>query len=578
MSHAVLIFTFSPIQSFISQARRTADLYAGSRILAELARAALEAIACAGSTIVYPARAGGGEQSDTPNKLVAVVPRERAADLGRAAEDALHRRWSQIVAAAGGNALAHGLPGHDDPGWQSIWRRQTAPRYLWQCFWAAARIGPDGYKGAYQQASRALDAAKRSRLFLPAEEWGTKDSLSGQREALHRQGERASDYWRQVSNLPRVTGALLRPFGRERLDAIGTVKRFWPHRDSFLSTSSIASQPFLDAAREQAPAQLQAYRQDLGTFLGRWLHEPRTDPDWPYDGDLLFQETLTPERLQASYRSGIETAALGPPLQALKKLHRTVGFPPSPYYAVVALDGDSVGEHISKLLEEGNPQEAHCQFGQKLSDFADVVQKVAALHSVSLVYNGGDDVLALAPASSALPFAHELAQEFHRVTAATASAGIAIAHHLSPLDAALEQAHQAQNLAKDIPGKDAVCVTLMRRGGEAITARGPWCSVIANLDQVTQYLAARKLSARLPYDIWQLAYAIPDANDMLRAELRRLVGRRAEALSGQQANALTEALGRWAEALTETVEGLAQWLIIARFLAGAEGGSDAFVS
>lgn len=29
---AVLIFTFSPVQSFIAEARRTADLFVGSRI------------------------------------------------------------------------------------------------------------------------------------------------------------------------------------------------------------------------------------------------------------------------------------------------------------------------------------------------------------------------------------------------------------------------------------------------------------------------------------------------------------------------------------------------------------------
>ena len=40
MPDAVLIFTFSPIQSFIAEARRASDLYVGSQILVRLAKAA----------------------------------------------------------------------------------------------------------------------------------------------------------------------------------------------------------------------------------------------------------------------------------------------------------------------------------------------------------------------------------------------------------------------------------------------------------------------------------------------------------------------------------------------------------
>jgi len=570
MSESVLIFTFSPIQSFIREARRTTDLYAGSRMLAELAAAALEAIAAADGAVVYPVATRSGEQPDTPNKLVAIVPRERAMDIGRAAEEALQCRWSQIAEDARSNMLAYGLPGGGDAVWEAIWQRQTAPGYLWQCFWAASEIGSDGYKQAYERASRALDAVKRSRLFPAAEERGTKDSLSGQREALHRRKEKARDYWRQVSRLRRVTGAMLRRDGRERLDAIGAIKRFWPQRQSFPSTSSIACMPFLEAARKRAPAQLEAYRSALARSLGRWLYEPRANPGWPYDGDLLFEETLTAERLEASYRAKVEAAMLAPAREALKKLYKAVGSRPSPYYAVIVCDGDSMGERISKLLEEDYPQEAHRQFGQKLSEYSRQVKDAEGRDYARVVYNGGDDVLALTPACAAISFAHELAQMFHRITGATASAGIALAHHLSPLDAVLAQARRAEREAKNVDGKDAVCVTLMRRGGEHTTARGRWASVVDPLTEVLGYLAEGRLSSRFPYDVASTAYSIPEPGPMLQAELKRILARRSEGRLGEEQ---AKMLNRWAENVPGKAAELARWLIIARFLSN-EGGNE----
>jgi CRISPR-associated protein Cmr2 len=68
MTSAVLVFSLGPVQSFIAEARRAADLFVGSTILSELAKAAAQTI---GTTkLVYPAPVTG---VNVPNVLVAVL-------------------------------------------------------------------------------------------------------------------------------------------------------------------------------------------------------------------------------------------------------------------------------------------------------------------------------------------------------------------------------------------------------------------------------------------------------------------------------------------------------------------------
>src|SRR5579884_4348246 len=99
VSDAVLIFTFSPVQSFIGEARRTSDLYAGSQILVTLARAAAQVLEQHGS-LVYPANVS--DARDVPNKLVAKVPWAEAKVVAETAHRALLDTWRQLATEAKG--------------------------------------------------------------------------------------------------------------------------------------------------------------------------------------------------------------------------------------------------------------------------------------------------------------------------------------------------------------------------------------------------------------------------------------------------------------------------------------------
>ena len=99
MSGWLLEITFGPVQGFIASARRSRDLWAGSRLLSEVARGAAFALRKRGARLIYPADAAVDATSDTgnlSNTLLAVVDaadehalRQLVADVQQAGRDAL---------------------------------------------------------------------------------------------------------------------------------------------------------------------------------------------------------------------------------------------------------------------------------------------------------------------------------------------------------------------------------------------------------------------------------------------------------------------------------------------------------
>lgn len=572
MTDSILLFTFSPVQTFIAEARRAEDLFNSSAILVQLAQAAAEALGK--ENLVYPANL---EDGDVPNALTAILPTNECKDRAEAARNALLRKWREIAKNARGHAK---LP--TDDIWESIWKRQVEQSPPWQIFWAAAELKGDdsakAYKDAYEQARNLLGAVKRSRTFKQIQEPGQKDSLSGQREALHTKGMSTKAYWAKAASLPRMNSRL-RPEGRERLDSIGLIKRFATLRGgSIPSVSTVAAWDFYQRAKQNAGIELAAYRQTIEQFNSarqNIIYKARpNDKDWPFDGDLFFEETLTPGRMRDSYGT-VQPGELGAMRKSLKNLYKKLDEQPSPYYAIIVLDGDSMGAHLNNLLEKPNPEQAHRDFSASLAAFSKFARNTATeTNGGFMVYNGGDDVVCLASREKAIGLARQLADEFRNLTGCTASAGIVIAHHLTPLSIVLEEARRAEKAAKALMGKNAVCVTLLKRSGGPLVARSKW----ANLDiykKMLDALQAEQISARLPFALKHdaLTLAALDAEGQT-AGLRYLIGRHGKNAPAEMANNLQKWASQLDKVLADETSGLpevANWLVLARFMA-LDGG------
>lgn len=571
MNDAILVFTFSPVQQFITEARRAADLFTGSRILVELARAAGEVIG--EDRLIYPRSL----DSDVPNKLVARVPAEKAKTIAENAREALLAKWCEIADEARNKLRSSGPT--PDQVWEAIWRRQI--ENLWEIYWAAAPMEGRSYKDAYNEASRVLDGLKRTRNFEASEEDGLKDTLSGRRSALRTGSGDARSYWRSLSQ--NVSAARLRPDGRERLDAIGAIKRFCRIADRrFPSTSTVASADFLERARDH----LAEYRAAVEDLLDGHLCAVRdTDEYWPYDGDLLYTETLAQKRLGDSYGAmQIDEEKLSEAQKKLTDIYRDLELRPSPYYAVIVLDGDKMGERIGELLDKDDPIEEHRNFSGKLAEFARSVPDLIE-NNEWLIYNGGDDVLLLSPLAKAVPLARKLAQKFQETTRGTASAGIAIVHHLYPLDAALSAARRAEGEAKRVRERNAVCVYVLKRSGGEVHMGSKWDDLGERFDCFVDRFQKKELSSKFAYELLDEARIVTGLEDRgsRSAALRRLLKRhKTRLLSAEGESILLDEMRQWADALDETTpfendapQGFAElgrWLVLARFV--AQGGAE----
>jgi CRISPR-associated protein Cmr2 len=581
MTDSILIFTFGPVQGFIAEARRAADLGAGSQILVRLARAAAGALQSTGTELVYPTN----PDQDAPNVLVAIVPAEQARHYADNARQALMDAWHNIAEDAKQNFLRYS-PGVDET-WRSIWNRQV--ENLWECHWAAAPLGPD-YSISYQLAHEALAAAKRTRAFGPSQEDGAKDTLGGTRSALHTAALPAREYWRKVACATSNSPGQVRPGGRERLDAIGTIKRFGRLGGDFRSVSDVATRDFCG---KLLPGRLDDYKA-LCTELGL--------ASW--DAELLYPDALSVEHLKTEYDAEPREDRLEKAAQMLKELRREAESAPSAYFAIVRLDGDGMGEMVSKCKSK----DAHQCLSKSLDAFAASVPGIVEKQLGVCIYAGGDDVLALAPVSTAIGLADDLAKSFaDKVSDGHASAGITVAHHLAPLDAALRQALGAERLAKQVgikkpdgnwvDGKNAFAVEILKRSGEPVLAVAKWTDKVL-LGQALALYQNDELSTRFGYDVERASYALDDPEwrergAALRAELGRLIERHTPEgsnFSKESSKALADDLGAWAKRLDEYTERcrpylsertgrayggaqlLVAWLHVARFL--AKGGDE----
>lgn len=611
----LLLFSIGPVQSFIAEARRTHDLWAGSRILVDVTRAAIEAIDKKGANLVFPAHV---HADCIPNVFAMIVPWDEAVSLAQQAQDASKKKFIDIAEDAK-NRLLNWSSISIDNDFSKIWKVQLE-RHL-EFYWVACQKRSDENYGQWYKRSRlALEARKRTRDFQHAEEEGMKDSLSGQRSALRTKTQNAQKFWQDIQTKLK-NKSILQSFGREKLDAIGVTKRFskWGRVESFPSTSSIAAAPFLKEAAKKAPTLLKRFEQALDDLkqAGVIFELPHFNdaisnlPDWHYDGFYFFKERLSTAVIQRELGRSLnkkENELLEKARTQLVALYQKLGHPPT-YYVIILLDGDNMGDHISKC----NDINQHKDLSQRLENFAKSVGKLLGDGSCA-IYAGGDDLLAMVPLENALQSAQRLREKYSEIFSDwpkkypgtrgnnkdfTCSVGIAIVHHEWPLDAALQEARAAEQRAKNIYQRDAISITVVKRSGEPVEVGAKWSFGSSNtlehfINQpkgIISLFNEKKIAMKFPYDFAQEAGAlIVLPKEACESSLRRLLKRHAPKLSDSDKESLAKQLAELASKMEDSMKNvtrslsedeqeqhkgpieLGNWLLLARFI--AQGGRE----
>ncbi|HNG95594.1 MAG TPA: type III-B CRISPR-associated protein Cas10/Cmr2 [Acidobacteriota bacterium] len=578
----VLVISIGPVQDFISTARRSRDLWYGSWLLSELAKtAALEIVRMENAnltSLVFPATnriqdLHEGSDFSVPNKIVALISTQQPLQVGQAVSTAIKSHLQKLRQGAFTQHIKGTFEG--DQANQQV---DDVP----EVYWASVKFQGEDYKRARSQAESFLAARKNTRTFAPVT-WGAnvpKSSLDGLRETVI--PEEVFDIFKgQPEKLRELYG--IRP--GERLCGVGLLKRHGERGSDnrVCSTSHIAALPLLERMPDSAGQAVKAYLgnlQRLGLDLNDHNHVPIEHPVFGrYDGHLLFEERL------ADFFSGQLLKDARGYLATL--LQETAGNKrPLPYYALIHADGDRMG----KAIDQQKTANDHRELSYQLGRFAAGVKAIVERYQGSLVYAGGDDVLAFAPLHQAIECAQDLAASFHKqlqgftvtengtLRSPTLSVGIAVGHHLDPLSDTLKLARDAEKVAKKVDGKNALAISVSKRSGTVTTVSGRW----NEFDQRLQWLIAlhrmdavpdgaayelRDLAHRLTVNEKQPTYQVLQA--AMKAEAVRILRRkRSEGGREKVKREIQERL----ETLvgTVSVKTLAEELIVARIIAEAK--------
>ncbi|TGO03159.1 hypothetical protein PN36_11705 [Candidatus Thiomargarita nelsonii] len=145
----------------------------------------------------------------------------------------------------------------------------------------------------------------------------------------------------------------------------------------------------------------------------------------------------------------------------------------APFYAILLMDGDSLGKHLTDT-------KAATKISDALENFTRRVPELVSRHNGFLVYAGGDDVLAILPLEDALSCAKTLRDAYEKAFEGTGihstlSGAVEFAHIKMPLTKILRDAHSLlDNVAKDGCGRDAIAVRVWKPGGKAAEWAMPW--------------------------------------------------------------------------------------------------------
>jgi CRISPR-associated protein Cmr2 len=213
------------------------------------------------------------------------------------------------------------------------------------------------------------------------------------------------------------------------------------------------------------------------------------------DGDVFFEAALDnknrhEDQIQAQQVKKALCALRNAANKQLEANNQPKLEPVSPFYAVLMMDGDSLGVQMSDPAKQ-------IAISNSLNAFTNGVKGVVEEHSGFLIYAGGDDVLALLPLEYALNCAYQLRDLYLKSflekggytkadgtqdkVKSTLSGAIEYAHIKMPLGKVLGDAHHLlDDVAKNTCGRDSIAVRVWKSGGQHLQWAMPWKKAVEN--------------------------------------------------------------------------------------------------
>ncbi len=498
MSQHLFLFTISPVQSFIAQARKTQDLFAGSKLLSELTKVAIEKVGQ--DNIIFPYVKGKNlkkEIDSLPNRFIAEIDNENdLAQFGKDVEDAVKVEFKRIAEDIFTKTLSLDKESTHKKLWEKFEKQIT--QHL-DIHWLFLPFTDATYAEKFKEIEQLLGAIKNVRTFEQNEETGRKCSIDGERNALFFKHNYSKDeQGKETKRKPNYLDNDAKPVSKddfrleqgEGLSAVSMVKRLY-EKEKFPATAEVAlmADEVKAIEDEEVKKCLNSYKkifQDEKDFILECLKikenikfTDKKDFRKPFDYQLLFEESINDKNIPNSEQLNC-AKMIFPTLQKYFK---------TKYYALIAFDADSMGEWLSGSKINGDLKEFHQKLSEKLLEFGSWAKGYLDAPKGKAVYAGGDDFLGFVNLKHLFSVMKELRSQFkikvndeiksffkNDTDEITFSAGVVIAHYKTPLGEVLSWAKRMEDEAKELDKnkKDSFAIAVLKKSGEVIQAKSKW--------------------------------------------------------------------------------------------------------
>lgn len=465
----IFIFTIGPVQSFIAQARKTQDLYAGSQLLSELIFYATETArqnsVKSEFELIFPFLKGKADS--LPNRFVALLePKEDIQKFGSELARAVRTKLMNI-ASDKLNGLFDTASSQIADFLETYW---AALPYNEAEGNAAPGEGVTYYQSKMAELEQLLGSVKNYRDYRQfAEEPGRKCSVNGYYNALfyrrtNTEVSNKTDIFKSKHLSPK---ALVDPEGTEirHLDrgegicGVTMLRRFYRSEKSFPSVSRVALLNLLEKLEDEP--ELKRFVLPFGGL--QQINE-----------QLFYEENLTEDLIKDTIKVKTDIREVRNAYSALKSRADSDNIPFLKYYAIIVFDADDMGKQFSAC----KTREEHNLLSNKLSDYAEWAKDFINNNKYgSTIYAGGDDYMGMLNLATLFEAVEGLRIEFDRRfkdLKMTFSAGIAIAHYKTPLGEVLNYSRKMEKKAKNRRHKNAFGIVVMKHSGEILEAVLPW--------------------------------------------------------------------------------------------------------
>ncbi|GBE54810.1 CRISPR-associated protein [archaeon BMS3Bbin15] len=537
MNKYLFLFTVGPVQSFIGQARKTQDLYAGSFLLSHLIDSAMKEIEdkVNNCKFIFPHK----NIKSKPNRFIAEIEYDDAGKAGKDLKDFVETEFEDIAKIA-----LDSLDINYDNDFKHSFLSQIKTHL--QVNWVALPLEKN-YEATYKELESYLGSIKNVKAFKQLNngrgEIGRKCSLCGERNVLFYRGRKRAYTTDSAVSLDRQPSRYMSD--GEGLCAVCFTKRFADKYQNFKdkyeknypSTAEIA---LMDSLNNLDSGLLDKYEEIFGDN---------------FDEELYYEDSLTERYFRKNNYPAEKLEDAKVYLRKISEKARENKVTFSRYYAILMLDGDNMGRWLSgEFLEEHEKirlEDFHKKLTEQLGSFAQSVKDIIKEPKGKLVYAGGDDVLAFINLNQLLPLMKRLREEFPKFEGfgfeikgnnkSSPSVGIAIAHYKTPLSEALNWARKMEKEAKKNGGRDAFAIAVLKRSGGISKTMFKWqygdSSSIEILEHLIKSLKPKEGSEQADFSntfIKNLGIEFRwlmdeegkyKEGDIIKTEMKRLVGR-----------------------------------------------------